>query len=99
MNDLHNMLAEVAGITAKDRAIATLRKENARLKAALMPKPIFERVTHCADEPEVIDEIAASNVDIHIEQLNDGHYWMRIANRTFHLSTKKRGRAIITEQT
>lgn len=57
----------------------------------------FERVSHCKDEPEAIDEIVATNATVHIERMSDGLYWMRIGERTFHLSTLKRGRAIITE--
>lgn len=55
------------------------------------------RITHCNDEPEAIDEIVADNVSVHIERMDDGLYWMRIGDHTFHASTKKRGRCIITE--
>lgn len=56
------------------------------------------RVTYCKEEPEAIDEIVANNVSVHIERMDDGYYWMRIGDRTFHASTKKRGRLIITAE-
>jgi hypothetical protein len=53
-------------------------------------------VTHCREEPEAIDEIVAEGASVHIERMNDGYYWMRINSQTFAISTKKRGKTIIT---
>lgn len=57
-----------------------------------------DRVTFCKEEPEAIDEIVAAKAYVHIERMDDGYYWMKIGDRTFSISTKKRGRCIITEQ-
>ena len=55
-------------------------------------------VTQLKAEPTVVDEIKAENVSVHIERMNDGEYWMRIGQREFDASTKKRGKMIITER-
>lgn len=55
-------------------------------------------VTRCKAEPEAVDEIKAEGVSVHIERMNDGEYWMRIGQREFDASTKKRGKLIITER-
>jgi len=44
---------------------------------------------------QVVDEIKATNVSVHIERMNDGEYWMRIGESEFDASTKKRGKLII----
>jgi hypothetical protein len=58
--------------------------------------PIIE-VDHSEREPEAITQIRAGTF-LQIEQMNDGEFWMRIGTEEFSISTKKRGKVIITRK-
>lgn len=53
-------------------------------------------ITFLREEPEVIDTITADGV--FIERMDDGYYFMVVHDNVFAISTKKRGRCIITKE-
>lgn len=54
-------------------------------------------VTYDNNETSVVTEIKASSTNIHIERMDDGYYWACIDSEVFEISTKKKGRCIITK--
>lgn len=45
------------------------------------------RIIPLKTNPKIIDEIVADNVNIHIERMDEGRYWMRIGDKVFWLVT------------